>query len=113
MSTPITFTAYAVNNLCYKANRKMPSGSPAWIIVHNTGADSPNLRRYVNAPEICGENPYKNYFDRPDIDVCPHGVVGLDKDGAVRTAKILPWAMCCWRRELRRLKPKDNKLERR
>ena len=29
MSTPITFTAYAVNNLCYKANCKMPSGSPA------------------------------------------------------------------------------------
>ena len=24
MSEPITFTAYAVNNLCYKANRKMP-----------------------------------------------------------------------------------------
>ena len=29
MSEPITFTAYAVNNLCYKANCKMPAGSPA------------------------------------------------------------------------------------
>lgn len=96
MSEPITFTAYAKNNLCYKANRKMPSGSPAGIIVHSTGCNNPNLARYVNAPEICGENPYKNYFDRPDIDVCPHGVVGLDKGGAVRAAKLLPWTMCCF-----------------
>lgn len=96
MSEPITFTAYAKNNLCYVANKKMPAGSPAGIIVHSTGANNPTLRRYVNAPEICGENPYKNYFDRPDIDICPHGVVGLDKNDAVRAAKLLPWTMCCW-----------------
>lgn len=29
MSTPITFTAYATENLCYKANKRMPAGSPA------------------------------------------------------------------------------------
>ena len=109
----ITFTAYATENLCYKANKKIPEGSPAGIIVHSTGANNPNLKRYVNAPEVCGENIYKNYFDRADSDVCPHAFVGKDKNSAVRAAKILPWAMCCWRRELRRLKPKDNKLERR
>ena len=92
----ITFEAYAKNNLCYQAGRKMPSGSPAGIIIHSTGANNPNLRRYVNAPDICGENPYKNYFDRADCDVCPHAVVGLDKNGEVRAAKLLPWNMCCW-----------------
>ena len=92
----ITFQAYATNSGAYKMNRPMPAGSPVGIIVHSTGANNPNLKRYVNAPEICGENPYKNYFDRPDCDVCPHGVIGLDKNGEVRAAKILPWNICCW-----------------
>ncbi|MCI5667929.1 MAG: peptidoglycan recognition protein family protein [Oscillospiraceae bacterium] len=92
----ITFETYARNNLCYKAARKMPQGSPAGIIVHSTGANNPNLRRYVNAPDICGENPYKNYYDSADIQLCPHAVIGLDKNGKIRAAKLLPWNICCW-----------------
>ena len=74
----------------------MPTGSPTGIIIHSTGANNPNLKHYVNAPEICGENPYRNYFDRADSDVCPHAVIGLDKSGEVRAAKLLPWNICCW-----------------
>lgn len=104
MSTPITFTAYAVNNLCYKANRKMPSGSPAGIIVHSTGVNNPNLWRYVDKPDICGANKYGTHWNVPmpiggdgkPTQICCHAFVGKDKDGAVRAAKILPWTMCCW-----------------
>ena len=92
----ITFEAYARNNGAFRAARPMPSGSPAGIIIHSTGMDNPNLRRYVNAPNICGNNPYRNYFDRADSDVCPHAVIGLDKSGEVRAAKLLPWNICCW-----------------
>jgi N-acetyl-anhydromuramyl-L-alanine amidase AmpD len=92
----ITFTAYATNNQCYKAAKKMPSGSPAGIIVHSTGANNPNLKRYVNAPTICGENANKNYFDSATQTICPHIVIGKDKDGAVKAAKILPYNICCW-----------------
>ena len=92
----ITFEAYARNNGAFRAARRMPAGSPAGIIIHSTGANNPNLKRYVNAPEICGENPYKNYFDRADSDVCPHAVIGRDKNGTVRAAKLLPWDVCCW-----------------
>ena len=92
----ITFEAYARNNGAFKAARPMPQGSPAGIIIHSTGANNPNLKRYVNAPEICGENPYKNYFDRPDSNVCPHAVIGKDKNGEVKAAKLLPWNVCCW-----------------
>ena len=92
----ITFTAYAVSNPCYIAARKMPDGSPAGIIIHSTGANNPNLKRYVNAPEICGENPNKNYFDSPEATICPHGVIGKDINGEVRAAKLLPWTICCW-----------------
>ena len=92
----ITFEAYAKNNLCFKAAKIMPNGSPAGIIIHSTGANNPNLKRYVNAPEICGANPYRNYFDRPDSNVCPHAVIGKDKNGEVKAAKLLPWNVCCW-----------------
>ena len=92
----ITFEAYARNNGAFKAARPMPTGSPAGIIIHSTGANNPNLKRYVNAPEICGDNPYKNYFDRPDSNVCPHAVIGKDKNGEVKAAKLLPWNVCCW-----------------
>ena len=92
----ITFEAYARNNGAFKAARPMPTGSPAGIIIHSTGANNPNLKRYVNAPEICGENPYRNYFDRPDSNVSPHAVIGKDKNGEVKAAKLLPWNVCCW-----------------
>jgi len=92
----ITFEAYARNNGAFKAARPMPTGSPAGIIIHSTGANNPNLKRYVNAPEICGENPYRNYFDRAGSDVCPHAVIGKDKNGEVKAAKLLPWNVCCW-----------------
>ena len=92
----ITFEAYARNNGAFKAARLMPTGSPAGIIIHSTGANNPNLKRYVNAPEICGANPYRNYFDRPGSNVCPHAVIGKDKNGEVKAAKLLPWNVCCW-----------------
>ncbi len=92
----ITFEAYARSNGAFRTPRPMPQGSPAGIIIHSTGANNPNLKRYVNAPEICGVNPYKNYFDRQDSNVCPHAVIGKDKNGDVRAAKLLPWNVCCW-----------------
>lgn len=91
-----TFTAYATKNLCYKAKKKMPKGKPEGIVVHSTGANNPSLARYVNSPSICGENKYKNYYDRPDWAGCPHAVIGKDKAGLVRAAKILPYTICCW-----------------
>ena len=75
---------------------KCCSNSARGWVRTSTGANNSNLKRYVNAPEICGENPYKNYFDRADSDVCPHAVIGLDKSGEVRAAKLLPWNICCW-----------------
>ncbi len=92
----LTFEAYARNNGAFRAARPMPSGSPAGIVLHSTGANNPYLRRYVNSPAVCGENVYKNYFDRPNTDVCPHAVIGLDKSGNIRAAKLLPWNVCCW-----------------
>lgn len=100
----ITFEAYAKNNLCYKAAKNMPNGSPAGIIIHSTGCNNPNLWRYVDSPEICGKNSCGTHWNVPmpiggngkPTKICCHAFIGKDKDGAVRAAKILPWTICCW-----------------
>lgn len=87
----ITFEAYAKNNLCYKAAKKMPNGSPAGIIIHSTGCNNPNLWRYVDSPEICGKNLYGTHWNVPmpiggngkPTRICCHAFIGKDKDGAV------------------------------
>ncbi len=54
--------AYATKNLCYRAAKKM---TPAGIVVHSTGANNPNLRRYVDCPNLLGKNPYGNHWNNP------------------------------------------------
>ena len=84
----------ATKSDCYKAAQKM---TPKGIVVHSTGANNPNLKRYV-APDdgVIGVNPYNNSFNEPGQDVCPHAVIGKDKNGAVKTYQILPFDYCCW-----------------
>ncbi len=88
--------AHATNNLCYKAAQKM---RPEGIVVHSTGANNPNLWRYVNAPEQVGENKRGNHWDIPTPEgkrMCVHAFIGLDKNGEVRIAELLPLDICCW-----------------
>lgn len=98
--TSIVHQAIEKNSICYKENRPMPGGKPGGIVVHSTGANNPNAKRYVNAPDICGENIYKNWFGGPAANTTavpmPHGVIGKDKNGDVKVFQILPYDRCCW-----------------
>lgn len=88
--------AHAVNNLCYLVGRKM---APRGIVVHSTGADNPNLKRYVDCPEELGENVYGNHWNTSKPggrSVCVHAFIGYDKNRNVRVAEILPLDICCW-----------------
>lgn len=88
--------AHAVNNLCYIAAQKMV---PKGIVVHSTGANNPYLKRYVDAPEEVGVNPYQNHWNvaKPGgTKVCVHAFIGYDKNKQVRVAEILPLDICCW-----------------
>ena len=84
----------ATKSDCYKSAEKM---TPKGIVVHSTGANNPNLKRYV-APDdgVIGNNSNNNSFNEPGQDVCPHAVIGKDKNGAVKTYQILPFNYCCW-----------------
>lgn len=88
--------AYATHNLCYAAAQPL---TVKGIVVHSTGCNNPNLKRYVNCPDECGVNPNKNYWDNPTPDgqkKCVHGFIGYDKNKKVRYAQILPYTMACW-----------------
>ncbi len=88
--------AYAVNNLCYKAAKKM---TPKGIVVHSTGANNPTLKRYVDAPNEVGVNRYGNHWNvaKPGgRSVCVHAFIGLDINNDVRVAELLPLNICCW-----------------
>ena len=88
--------AYATKNLCYISNKKMV---PQGIVVHSTGANNPNLKRYVDSPDELGVNRYKNHWNNPKPGgrrVCVHAFIGYDKNKEVRIAEILPLDICCW-----------------
>lgn len=69
-------------------------------MVHSTGANNPNLRRYI-APDdgILGLNTYNNHWNQPYPDgrsVCVHAFIGKLKDGTVATYQTLPWDTKAW-----------------
>lgn len=70
------------NNDCYKAGGRI---TVKGIMVHSTGANNPNLRRYV-APDdgLLGVNNNKNDWNRPRHNgnsVCVHAFIGKLADG--------------------------------
>ena len=85
------------NNACYKAGRTI---TPKGIMVHSTGANNPNLKRYVGPDDgLLGKNQYNNHWnqDKPDgRQVCVHAFIGKLADGSIATYQTLPWNMRGW-----------------
>lgn len=88
--------AHATKNLCYVVSQRM---TPQGIVVHSTGANNPNLKRYVDCPAEVGVNPYGNHWNTVmpgGRQRCVHAFIGYDKNKTVRVAEILPLNICCW-----------------
>lgn len=88
---------FATNNQCYKNAKKM---TVKGIMVHSTGANNPNLKRYVQPDDgLLGVNPYGNHFNtlKPGgRSVCVHAFIGKLKDGSIATYQIMPWDWVAW-----------------
>ena len=81
-------------NDCYRAGRTI---KPKGVMVHSTGANNPNLRRYVQPDDgLLGRNTAGNHWNRPGVKKCVHAFVGLDKDGNVASYETLPWNWRGW-----------------
>lgn len=85
------------NNACYKAGRTIV---PKGIMVHSTGANNPDLKRYVGPDDgLLGVNKYGNHWnqDKPDgRQICVHAFIGKLADGTIATYQTLPWNHRGW-----------------
>ena len=81
-------------NDCYKAGKKI---TPKGVMVHSTGANNPNLCRYVQ-PNVSGIgiNQYNNDWNRSGTGVCVHAFIGKLANGSVATVQTLPWNYRGW-----------------
>jgi hypothetical protein len=73
----------------YKAGRKI---KPVGVMVHSTGANNPELRRYVGPDDgLLGVNQYNNHWNMPKVGASVHAFIGKLKDGSIATYQVLPW----------------------
>lgn len=81
-------------NDCYTAGRKI---KPTGIMVHSTGANNPNLKRYVGPDDgLLGVNKYGNHWNKPGLSKCVHAFIGKLEDGTIATYQVLPWDHRGW-----------------
>ena len=74
--------------------------TPVGVMVHSTGANNPNLKRYIQPDDgLLGTNNGGNHFNQPrpgGRKVCVHAFIGKLADGSIATYQTLPWAMRGW-----------------
>jgi N-acetylmuramoyl-L-alanine amidase CwlA len=76
------------------------------IVVHSTGANNPNLKRYVQPVKAnknyetlladLGTNKYGNHWNRAGVNLCVHAFIGKTAKGKVATYQVLPFDRTCW-----------------
>lgn len=103
MDNFVILSCYLTENRCYKVGKII---KPKGVMVHSTGANNPNLKRYVQPlskdPDRAmlinrlGVNANKNDWNRSDLDVCVHAFVGKFADGSVGVVQTLPWNRRGW-----------------
>lgn len=81
-------------NDCYTKGKAM---TVKGVMVHSTGANNPNIKRYVQ-PDICGigKNTNNNDWNRSGVDKCVHAFIGKLADGSIAACQTLPWNWRGW-----------------
>lgn len=87
------YTQILTQNDCYKAGRTI---TPRGVMVHSTGADNPDLSRYVPGNEVIGRNTAGNHWDMSGTGACVHAFIGKLADGSVGVVQTLPWNRRGW-----------------
>ena len=74
-------TRFLTDNDCFRYGGIL---QPQGILLHSTGVD----QRRISA--------YTVQWNRPGVEVCVHGMLGLDDAGALCYTQILPYSTACW-----------------
>lgn len=87
-------TLILTQNDCYRRGAKI---TPKGIMIHSTGANNPNLCRYVGPDDgNLGVNRYGNHWNQSGLDVCVHGFIGKADDGHIDGYQTLPYNYRAW-----------------
>ena len=88
---------------CYKGTRKF---TPNGILWHSTGANNPNLKRYVQPDDnasnrtellnLLGKNQYANDWNHIDRQAGLNFWIGKLSDGTVTAVQTMPWDYRPW-----------------
>ena len=91
------------NSTCYKGTGKM---KPCGVLIHDTGAVNPNLKRYIQPTdddperekwlEMLGRNQYNNDYNHQYRKMGVNAWIGMLADGTVTTIQTLPWDYRPW-----------------
>ncbi len=88
---------------CYRNTRNMAIKGILW---HSTGANNPNVKRYVqpddNAKDkaellkLIGKNIYHNDWNHTSRQAGVNAFIGKLADGTVETVQVMPWVYRPW-----------------
>lgn len=93
---------------CYKGTQKMAIKGVLW---HSTGANNPNIKRYVQPSEIrpkedsytrdkwlqvLGKNKYNNDWNHIEHKAGVNAWVGKLADGSIASVQTMPWDFSPW-----------------
>ena len=84
---------FLTQNDCFKTGRTIV---PKGVMVHSTGANNPNVARYVPGDDEIGHNTGGSHWNKPGMTKCVHGFVGKFAGGGVGTVQTLPWTCRGW-----------------
>lgn len=97
------FQCILTANDCYKEGKTI---KPKGVMVHSTGANNPNLKRYVQPLKTdgnystlvakLGTNNNGNSWNRSGTGACVHAFIGKLANGSIATAQTLPWNHRGW-----------------
>lgn len=92
-------------NPCYKAAKII---TPKGIVVHSTGVNNPNLKRYLGPDDgLIGKNTYNNHWNKSGVEKCVHAFIGKDKNENVQIYQTLPFNYASWGVGASKSKTKD------
>ena len=80
-------------NDCYIRGRTI---APKGIMIHSTGSDNPELRRYVAPNDGLLGDPSLRHWNQSGVGACVHAFIGRLADGSVAAYQTLPWTMRGW-----------------
>lgn len=76
------------------------------IMVHSTGADNPDLSRYVPGDDVIGRNTGGNHWNQTNaewkkkfgvpLNKCVHAFIGKTRNHEIAVVQTLPWIMRGW-----------------